>query len=207
MSTPSRGRTIAQNNRIYGLRAALERAGLEAEDVAGIVREICLEVSGQEHTSRLSETQATRVIVGLEERVKRSETVPRPAQAAPAPHKPWGPRGGEDRTAQPVTARQLEVISSLCQDAGLTTLPQRVGFFARQLQGRRRVETQADADAIIEPLKAMILRKVSANDVSARLEAVRTHPKLAQDRFLPGFVADVSARVEKQGKKAAGAGA
>lgn len=203
-TAPNEPRTVAQNKRIYGLRLQLCQAGQEAEEVAQLVRTICAQVSGQEHTSQLTVGQCDALIRELEKALAEAQPRPRPtsalSRAQPSPHEPWGARR-EDRAAQPITERQLEVIDRLCQDAGFTSLPQRVGFFARQLEGRRAIRTQQDADKIIEPLKAIILRRVTLEEVQARFAAVAAHPELAKDAWLTGFVKDVSQRLKKEGKR------
>lgn len=199
-------RTVEQNRRIYGLRLALCKAGMELEDVVGVIRQIAVEVSGQEHTSLLTVGQANALIGQLEERLRQASTrsaavgSARP-RAVSAPHEPWGERGG-NRAEEPITGRQLEIIDRLATEAGLVTLPQRAGFYARQLGGRRRLVTQADADAVIEPLKAMLRRRVDPDTVCRRLEAVAEHPTLATDAWLAGFVADVLPRVRREGRSA-----
>lgn len=202
-------RTVAQNRTIYGLRRDLCALGMEPEEVATLIQDQCRALSGQEHTSQLSQVQAAALIQDLQARLRALQptptTTPRPRpgraqQAEARPHEPWGERA-VDRATQPITARQLEVIDRLAADAGLATLPQRVGFYARQLQGRRQPRTQADADKLIEPLKAMILRRVTVEEVQARLDALAGHSKLAQNSFFPGWVADVRIRLKKEGKK------
>lgn len=94
----------------------------------------------------------------------------------------------------------VEVLGYLFADAGMGSLPQRIGFTRRQLQGRGQPKTLADADALMEPLKAIILRRVTAEQVRERLLAVQGRPEL--DDFLRGFVPDVLQRVEASGLKA-----
>lgn len=196
-------RTEAQNRAIWSAVSDLTRLGLSKDDAQATMRDICRAVSGQEHSSLLSETQAAEVITRLHARLTSTPAPPvqRQAQRQPsAPHDPWGPRQPVDRAEARVTPRMIEVLGFLFQDADMGSLPQQVAFTRRQLKGRSRPETLADADALFEPLKAIILRRTTLPEIQARLAAVAGRPEL--DDFLRGFVPDVIGRVEKQGLKA-----
>lgn len=196
-------RTAAQNRAIYGVRAALQRAGLDADSVDTLTRDLCRQVSGQEHTAQLTVAQANALLELLRTRIPAAPQ-PQPA-AAKRPHEPWGARQAGDRDELPVTERQIEVVALMCMDAGFVSLPQRVGFFARQLQGRRRLETQRDADLVIEGLKAIILRRQDVAELERRTALVVAQVSRLNP-WLQRFVADFAARLERDGKAAATAG-
>jgi hypothetical protein len=50
-------------------------------------------------------------------------------------------------------------------------------------------QTQADADALIEPLQAMAMRHVKPAEISARVSALAGHPAL--NAWQVGFIADL----------------
>jgi hypothetical protein len=187
-STP--GRTPAQNRAIWGLKSQLERAGLAADDAEATVRRVCAEVSGQEHTSRLTPTQAGRVIDQLQRLVQDAACRgPATRNAEPAPHTPWGPRGPGPREAVTISGRQQEVLQAVFRQAGMRTPEQQRGFAMRQCK-RPWAQTQRDYDKLIEALYAIVLREVTPAQVLARARALVGHPRLDawQERFIPNLV-------------------
>lgn len=194
-------RTVAQNRAIFGLRGQLARAaGLPVEDIDPQVRDACRQISGHEHTSKLTQPQAQWVIAGL----TRALAAYTPAQAkpAPAPHEPWAPRAPGGRDA-PITAFQNVVIAGLfdiCRlaDGSFDTFAKRRAFVQRQCKVDWPA-TKADADRVITPLSHIALRHVDAEDMKRRALALQGQ-KL--DAWKTGFVADLAAKFASQPAKA-----
>ena len=61
-------RTPAQNNRMHGLLAQLRRTGLDDDGAKVLLRDLCRQYSGQDHSSRLSRAEADLVIRALQGR-------------------------------------------------------------------------------------------------------------------------------------------
>lgn len=184
-------RTPAQNRAIYGLRSRFVAAGVDADDADTILRAACTAVAGHEHTSKLTTGQAQRLIDRLEREL--ATYTPAPAKPSPAPHKPWGERGPGQRIDQPITPFQNTVIQGLfnlcaATGAGFDTFQKRRAFAQRQCK-RDWPETLADADAMIEPLAAIALRKVDVDDIARRVAAMVGHKAL--DPWKRDFVADL----------------
>lgn len=158
-------RTPAQNRTLYGLVADLRRrAGLPEDDAVAVMRRVCREVSGQEHSSRLSIGQADEVIrrLGTELDAYRPARAPKPPQV--------GRKPAPEHTD--LSERQVRVLNALFTQAGLVGLPARVKFCQRQLEGRGRPTTQSDYNKLATPLAAMVVRQVRAEDVRLRAEAL-----------------------------------
>ena len=91
------------------------------------------------------------------------------AAPQPRPHAPWAPRSQDVRGRdQPTTAFQYLVIDGLFGLLGMAP-DKRLAFTLRQCKGEK-VSTQAQADALIEPLKRMAL---SRNSVQVALTRTR----------------------------------
>ena len=165
MGSPSR-RSASQNRALWALVREIEGRGLSHDEAVATLRQACIQVSGQDHTSRLTPGQAGQVIDTLKARLGQSRG--RGQRTAPAPHEPWDDRGPgprDDATAAPITPRQVEVLDALFAQAGMTTLPQRVAFTKRQCRGQGRPRSQRDADALFEALSAMVMRGVAPMDI------------------------------------------
>jgi hypothetical protein len=195
MASPKPTRSPAQSRALWGLKSQLERAGLSADDAEQTLRRICVEVSGQEHTSRLSPNQAGRVIDQLQRLV--SDATRKQPSREPAAHEPWGPRGPGPRQAVTITGRQQDVLQAVFRQAGMTTSEQQRGFTQRQCK-RPWAQTQRDYDALIEALYAMVLRAVTPGQALARARALVDHPKL--DAWQRGMIPDLVRQLEGGGE-------
>ena len=189
-----RTRTVAQNNAIWGLMSRLGKAsGLARDELDPMLRAACRAASGQEHTSRLTPTQAAVVIEQLH---RELATYDRPAarqKPEPALHHPWGIRQTGPRKVIPITAFQSQVILGLFSIVGMVTIEARTKFCQRQVK-KSWPTTQAEADALIEPLSAMALRHVDGEDFRRRVLALRHNRRL--DAWKTGFVDDVTGKLE-----------
>lgn len=188
-SAARKPRTPAQNRELWGLVNELGRAtGLDRDEVvATVVRTLAREVSGQEHTSLLSEGEAEQVLGKLRREVGKYR--PRPAgRPAPARHEPWGKRGPGTRDEQPITAFQREVIRALFELCGKTTTREQTQFSTRQCK-EPWPQTQAHADALITPLTSMALRKIQPRAALARVQVLHRHAAL--DDWQLAFVDDL----------------
>lgn len=191
-------RTVAQNRRIHGLVGQLKQA-LEAEDAQGLLRQLCRQASGQEHSSRLTVGQAVTVIQGLESQVA---ALPSPApDAAPVARKPWGPRGEGPRDQARISPTQQQTLAALFLQAGLDT-PSRRQAFARRQCGQPWPQTKRDCDAIFEALSAMILRDVKVEDVLARARVLAELPATRRHAFFCVFIPDLIRQIEGSSEKA-----
>ncbi len=186
-------RSPAQNNAIWGLLSRIATAsGLDRDDLKPLLHDICVTASGQGHTSALTGAQA-QVVIGRLERELATYTTSeaKPAgDTAPkaAPHAPWGPRGPGARDERRITHFQNVVIDGLFTLCGFDSLERRQGFCKRQVQ-KTWPETMKEADALIQPLAEMGLRKVDKADVERRVVALRNHPGL--DRWKVQFIDDL----------------
>ncbi len=182
-------RTPSQNRRMWGLLGQLAKTtGSTRAEAEGALRRHVREVSGQEHTSQLTEYQASQVIQRLEQEL-RGRQVEQDQQ-----RKPWGHRGPGPREGQMVSRRQLEVLEALFLQAGMDTRDRQMGFTKRQVK-KPWVQTQRDFDAVFEPLKAIVLRKAAPRDVWARAKALAGHPKL--NRWQQDFVPDLARQFQE----------
>lgn len=181
-------RTPGQNRAIWGLMSQLARAsGLDREELDPTLRRIVREVSGQEHTSQLSASQAQSVVRKLElELAAYAKPAPAPRPAS-RPHEPWGERGEEPRDVARITPAQQVMITGLFRLLGKSRQEQ-VGFSQRQCK-KPWPQTFEDADKLIEPLKAMLKRQVRPREIWARFQALDGNPSL--NTFERGFVADL----------------
>lgn len=184
MAAAPKHRTPAQNSQMWGLVAQLRRlAGLSEDDAAEVLRKHCREISGQEHSSKLTVRQAEAVIARMAAEVGGYHGK-RPAPA----RLPWGRRGDGPREDQRISPRQQQVLQALFVQAGLDTRERQMGFSRRQC-GQPWPQTQSQADAIFEPLKAMVMRRLQPSDALARFQALAGRPGL--DKWKRDFVADV----------------
>lgn len=191
-------RTPAQNRAIHQLLGQL-RPHLGQEDADGLLRQLCREASGQEHSSALTVTQAARVIDGLRRRVPQAP----PAQVqAPPKREPWGPRGEGPRNKASITPTQQRVLGAMFEQAGMTTPEQRQAFARRQCK-RPWPQSQQDYDAIFGALTAMILRAGGrAPELLAMARAAATRPEIQGHHFWGVFVPDIIQQLEAQADKA-----
>ncbi len=186
-------RTPSQNRQIWGLVGQLARATSSSrEEAEGTLRRLCMEISGQTHSSRLSTTQADKVISRMrwelgQLRADEEDLVPE--------REPWGPRGPGPRPARMITRRQLVFLEGLYQQAGMSTRAQQIGFSKRQCKGRPWPQTMKDFDAIVEALKAICMRKVDHVDAWRRTKALVGNSSL--DDWKRGFVADLALQFEE----------
>jgi len=185
MSHTSAVRSPDQNRRIWGLLKELQRrSGIPDEDTQAVLRRHCLKVSRQEHSSKLTERQAQQVIELMQSEISgyRPVTPPKPE---PAGHEPWGERGPGPRCGRRVTPREQEVLLAMFQQAGMTSREQQMGFCRRQCKVPWP-QTMEHADALMEPLKAIILRSVTSEELEKRVAALQNRPEL--DAWKKGFV-------------------
>lgn len=190
-------RTNAQNARIWALSSNLQRNGLSKDDAETVVRDACEVISGHRHTSRLTLYQAAKLIHQLEEAVERSQPAPTQhndtADQVP-PRTPWGPRGPGERSDRTITPKLQATLQALYVQAGMETGEQQRAFCMRQTK-RPWPQTMRDFDAVMEALKAMILRPETVQKTRDRFFALRGHPAL--DAWKTGFIDDVCERYEK----------
>lgn len=159
---PAASRTPAQNRTLYGLISDLRRrAGLSEDDAMAVLRRVCREVSGQEHSSRLSVGQADEVIrrLGVELDAYRPAKAPQPRRDPKPEH-------------MELSERQVRVLDALFAQAGLVAFPARVKFCQRQLEGRSRPTSQSDYNKLATPLAAMVVRRERPEDVRTRVAAL-----------------------------------
>ena len=170
-------RTPAQNNAIWGL---LSKLSLGAEDRKGLLRQLCNEVSGQEHSSQLTQAQAQEVIRRLQGRAPSQSGAPPPTKAQ-----------AEDATASEpmLTPAQQETLAHVFRQAGMTTLAQQRTFCQRQIK-RPWCQTNQDFNAVYQGLKAIVLRDLDPTDFQRRVDALVNHPAL--DAWQLSWAADVS---------------
>jgi hypothetical protein len=182
-------RTLDQNRRLWGLVTELrKRSGISQEDAEGVVRRMCREVSGQDHSSLLSQVQAERLLSKMESEISGY------GERRPAKREPWGERGPGPRDGQRITPRLQEVLQALFEQAGLDTRERQMGFCRRQF-GLPWPQTQAHADALVEPLKAMVLRAVPAETLRARVATLQARTDL--DTWKRGFVEDLARQMDQ----------
>lgn len=189
-------RTPAQNNRMHGLLAQLRRTGLDDDGAKVLLRDLCRQYSGQDHSSRLSRAEADLVIRALQGRVNNlipgRPPVRGPSQAAE--RVPWGPRGAGPRKRRLVTAEQRAYLSALFSHAGMGTPEQQVGFCQRQCK-HDRPRTMDEFDQVCEPLKAIIRRKTPPEAALLRVRALQGHPAL--DEWKQNFVEDLARQLDQ----------
>lgn len=156
-------RTIEQNNQIWGLVQRLSTyAHLDGEEV---MRDLCLQVSGQPSSKALTVEQADKVIEELEARVKRSRQ--------DALSKKEGEPPDPDAFH---TQDQMDMMLCLFADLGWTSNAQQQGFYRRVLCHKRQgaaifPHTRGEMRKVIEALKAIYVRKFSRQEMQ---EKVRT---------------------------------
>ena len=114
-------RSPAQNRKIYGLLAEIRRtSGLSQDDVEALKVRLCVEVSGQEHSSRLTPAQAKRLIGRLANELPARDDADRKVQRQAPPDK----RG--------ISQRQVAVLQSMFRQAGMTSQQEQMKFARRQ---------------------------------------------------------------------------
>lgn len=178
-------RTPSQNRALWGAVQQLAQATSGSRSEAEVaLRAICQEVAGHEHTSRLTVSQADVVLERLRGRVREAQG-PRP----PAPTRCR--TGGRDQ--RPITRRQQEVLAALFDQIGWPERHKQMAFCRRQF-GMPWPQTQAHADKLFEPLKAIALRHIDPEDAWRRAEALRGHPGL--DAWQRSFVPDLCRQFE-----------
>lgn len=186
-------RTPAQNSAIYAALADLSRkSGLSRDDLRPTLDAICERLSGQAHTSRLTVDQARRLLVELAAENAKYDLGANPRSAGPskpaaAAHEAWGPRGPGDRVEQKITRFQQVVIAGLFRTLGMDAAAQRA--FATKQCKRPWPQTMHDADALVEPLTAMALRRTSVADLRNRVATCRS---VALDAWKDNFLADLA---------------
>lgn len=172
-------RTPAQNRQMWGLVTQLAKAtGCSREEAQEALRACCVEVSGQDSSSRLTEAQAHQVIRMLEQRTPRQ----RPASERPSPPASAHARPGA------ITPRQQEVLLALFVQVKMTSREQQMGFCRRQFK-LPWPQHNGHVDQLITPLKAMAIRHVTGAEMRQRALALRGDPGL--DAWQVGFIADL----------------
>lgn len=195
-------RTQAQNSAIYGALSQLSKAsGLSREELAPTLEALCMRASGQPRSSRLNERQANDVIRELNVELAKYSlgVMPRggrgtDAKPRPSPHNPWGPRGPGARTDQTITPFQQGVVTGLFELLGWST-EARSKFVLRQCKVPWP-QTQAHADALIEPLKSMVMRRCTVGGLRDRAAALVTVADGGGlDAWKRGFVRELHTRL------------
>ncbi|HNC94769.1 MAG TPA: hypothetical protein PKW90_01525 [Myxococcota bacterium] len=186
-------------------------SGLEQSELKGHLEEICNKISGQSHSSQLTQDQARRVIELLQERVNAARPAPALAEVTPKaapssePFVHWTQRGRppvaptppatETPAAKPASRRdmisqaQQGTIAGLFELAGMSTREQQIGFSKRQC-GLPWPQSKEHADKLIEGLKAICMRKVDHTEMERRVRALVGHKQL--DAWKRNFVADLA---------------
>lgn len=185
-------RTLQQNRIMHGQAGEIaRRSGGGADEAKLMLGELAKEVSGQEHTSQLTERQAARVIALLSQRLSEMDrSSPTPPRAS---SKPEAPKDG------PITARQVEVLDAMFEQLGMSALQPRVAFCRRTIKKPRPLD-QRDVDVLMTALKAMVVRQTDPAEAWQRLRALNGHPKLdAWQRVT--FVPDLLRRFEEAAAK------
>lgn len=150
-------RSPAQNRQLWALVTRLQAAsGLSRPEATQVLQDVTREVSGQEHTSRLTPEQAVKVAALLEARI-----------GAPAP----APTPAAETRITVITPAQQRVLLALWEQAGFDTPARRRSFCERQT-GKPWPQTQADVNAVWKGLEAQILRRVDPADVRARVDVL-----------------------------------
>ena len=193
-------RSPAQNRSIYGLVAEIgRRASLDTEGRRELLSGVAREVSGQEHTSLLSPSQAEAAIRLLRRRADdwaplpvapsvRPSAPPHPtAMPEKAEHEPWGMRG-QPRPVETITPRMQAVLSGLWTLAGMESPQQQRGFTERQCK-KPWPQSQQDFDKLFEALSSIALRKVQPRAAWERFQRLHGNPGL--NAWQVGFVADM----------------
>ena len=198
-------RTSAQSSRIWGILARLVTAtGLGKDEWEGMMRAEVKRISGQEHTSQLSQMQAARLIGWLETELQRY------ARAAPAtpdtvnlpvprPHPPFGERAGPraDERVTPMQQQVLRGLWDLCARLdpanGWSTAALQQGFSRRQC-GRPWPQSEADADKLIAPLASIAARQGPMTEWARRVAAILDAPEL--DAWKRKFIRDVNRQLK-----------
>lgn len=197
-------RSPAQNRTLYGALGELARlAGLDADARREVLEAVTREVSGQEHSSRLTPPQAEAAIQRLRQRAAAYAPPPVAPVRAPramegwggafpeaAPHDPWDTRAGP-RPVETITPRMLALLQRAFRLAGMATPAQQRGFSERQCR-KPWPQSQQDFDAVFEGCSAIALRRVRPREVWERVQRLHGHPGL--NRWQKGFVADVLAQ-------------
>jgi len=162
-----------QNRRIWGLVSQLGRqSGLGRDGAEDVMRLICREISGQERTSDLSPQQADRLILELGARLS-PQAAGRLGTPTGGPSPKAGPGAPAHRAqkamapdpAATITRQQQAVLEHLYKDAGINN-PK--GFCERVIK-KPWPQTRADANKLYQALEAMIVRKISRDEVQTIL--------------------------------------
>lgn len=190
-------RTPAQNNRLWATLSQLsKKSGQSRDDLRPLLDALCMKASGQASTARLSPGQADVVIQGLEREAAKYRVAPAPnPKPTPAEHKPWGDRGPGTRAEQKITRFQQLVITSLFELLGMDADSRRK-FTEKQCKVPW-AQTHAQADALIEPLSQMAMRRQTVAGLRARVAALQKIGGL--DAWKTGFVADVARQLAEAG--------
>lgn len=176
---------------MWALVTELTRAGLERDDAKELLRDECRRASGQESTQQLTPHQAAAVIDALQARLAPArEASAAPEATAPSAdsREPWGDRGPGPRGGQLITARQQSVLQALYHQVGMATPAQQRGFSLRQCK-TPWPQSQEHFDKLMEPLKAMAVRKTNPVDAWKRAQALRDRSELT--KWEQGFVVDL----------------
>ncbi len=143
---PAGSRTQAQNKRLWCLVRDLERR-YGAGKGKLIMRRIVREVSGGDCTRILTAAQMARVL----------DRLAAEAGEAPRPARPTPPR--VPRPLDLPSPGQQQLIDSLFTGLGWWQTERRVAFAKTLCEGRPWPQTKAEANKLIEALKAMTARK------------------------------------------------
>lgn len=184
MSRAALPRTPAQNRVLWSLVSKLARmSGLgESEVKDAVLRPLVRRASGQDSTTRLTSHQAAVVIDALERQLAEYAAA-EPAPPAPSP-----------RHIAAITPAMQATITGLFAQLGWHERARQIAFSRRQI-GLPWPQTEEQADALIEPLKAMVLRAVKPRELWARAKALRGNPRLT--RWEQGFVGELCANFEE----------
>lgn len=173
-----------QRRAMWGLVGQIAQAAHLGKDEVEetVLRPAIRRASGQESSSRLSLGQAEAVLAELRKQVGRY-AAPAPAANSPTVQIPPDPR-----PFGTITERQQEVIGALFRQVGWPDRGRQIAFCKRQCKVPWP-QTQAHADALMEPLKSMALRAIAPKDAAARVADLVGRPEL--DAWQKGFIDDL----------------
>lgn len=172
-------RTLEQNKRIWKLVSNFAKAtGFARGYAEERMRDICMDISGQRSSSRLTEDQAAAMIQRLEAIIRTA-------------HPPLkGDKRGCVHDAEALaTNAQLATLNQLFSDVGIDTDKRQVAFCRRVIKSYMPI-TREDVNKIHEALEAMYIRRFDAAAIDNMLAVARRFKErcTAWER---GFIDDI----------------
>ena len=171
--------TDAQRGAMWMLVGRLAKTPLGRSGAEEQLRTFVEEVSGSSSTKGLTVEQADQVIDLLRSCLRRWVDTPEPASA-----------GG-------VSSAQRRLLDLLFAQAGMGDATRRKGFCQRQIKRDTPADT-AEAEKVIEGLKAIILRARPAAELTALAQRLQGHTRL--NDWQRGFLEDLCRRLARGGR-------